>query len=151
MQRKVTYSTIQRAKKDQNGIKSVSLKLLVTGAMIPLGTVERTGDKAAGFMHTATSQDDHEVGKFTTLPQAGEALRKHYDASVRHIANADASDDDDASVEINSTAVTPSQRMLSMEDAAQELCGGAKNPMAALKKRISRGAVTVQDGMVVLS
>lgn len=130
--RKVKYHSIKRpTKADPIGLTAVSLALLSNAgeveSSIPLGTLQRTGGKG-NFSFMATAQDDTEHGPFTTHAQAGEALRIYNDKMLAgEIQPAEA------------------EKLLSLEDAAKELCTEAAKPVDALKRRIKRGSIATKE------
>ena len=123
MARKVAYDTLVRATKKEGGVKMAYIKYDDGRDSIDIGTISRNGD-----MHVATLFDGSELAQYSTNSKAGEGLKKHYDA-----------------MQSGEAPVLPTQRLLTLEEAAEELCGEAANPLAALKKRISRGKITVMD------
>lgn len=131
MARKVTYKSIQRMTKTQVGITQVQIHTFAK----EFGTILSTADlgeiqRSSGMNFVAFTLSGEELGEYETRSKAGEALKK-----VR-----------DTMREVLATGGAPKTE--SIEEAARRICPDAKNPVAALRKRISRGkiATLVVDG-----
>lgn len=149
MSRKVMYKSIQRATKSQNGIYAATLLYFASNVSVNLGTIVRHKDQG---LFEAFDTQDALVDSYSTLQRAGEGLRKLYDATLEaetesnapsNTAEADEQEEDEA------------ETLLTLQDAAAQLCPNAADPVKALRKRINRGSVQTretEDGtMVVVS
>ena len=95
------------------------------------------------------------IDDFNTQSQAGHAARDAFLSALKPAEDAAEDAAEEASVEPEAPEADDEQEdettMLSLEEAAAILCGTAKNPVQALKKRIARGKVeTFSDGDVTL-
>lgn len=140
--RQIKFKSVQRAKKTQNGIYVASLLYLDSGNTVDLGTIVRRKDE--GVFEAYDTQDELR-GELNTMQQAGQHLRKIYDASLKETVAEPVAEE----------ATETSERLLTVEDAAAELCPNAADPVKALRKRISRGSVETRETdngtMVVVS
>lgn len=81
-----------------------------------------------------------ENGKlFSTRSQAGHAVRQAFEAGSRSEKTAKTSES------TSKTDGSAAGTLVSLEEAADRLCSGASNKMAALRKRISRGTIKTVD------
>lgn len=151
--RKVVYETVSRPKKDAAGEQKVGVAFMKDGELgkpTPLGTIKRDYGVQDYRAHLL---DGTHLGTFDTRSQAGEALKKFHDNDSKD-AGATEATDETATATPADTEGTPAEaalddvlggRLLTIAEAAEELCGGASNPVSALKKRIRRGSVKTRD------
>lgn len=131
--RKVHYKSIQRSSKAtaHTGVYLVTQKW-ENGQEDTLGQIH--GSRKFAQFSIVTADGEKIDGVFPTLAQAGETLRKLWDSKNK-------SNDNEAPVAAQESNV----ELLTLDEAAQKLCGNANNPLAALKKRISRGTVQTRE------
>jgi hypothetical protein len=134
MARKVIYGSIQRTTKTQIGITAVALHNYDTDEKIDLGTLERE----TGGLFVAKNLEGNKVGEFETRTQGGEFLRKEYDKAN---GGTPTRGKKQGTANTAPPAESDGPKTMPFEEAAMLLCGDAKAPKAALRKRISRGKI----------
>lgn len=146
MARKVIYKSIQRTTKTQVGVTQVEIRSFTKEfdsvlSVAALGEIQRSH----GMNFVAFTVNGEELGEYETRSQAGEALKKARDNEVKASSVGTGETTEDKADEAILAAAADT---LSLEDAAKRICPDAKNPIAALRKRISRGSVAtvVVDG-----
>lgn len=146
MARNMSFDVKTYPTKDTPGVTVVldeHIKADGTTETVTLGELSKTrgeaGYRASAFINGVLTTL---VGLYATRSQAGHAVRQ-------------AAEEREAGQRTVSTDATPApttSNLVTLDEAASRLCGGASNPLAALRKRISRGSVkTVEtaDGTMV--